>query len=301
MVVWITGITGFVGTWVRRELAAVATVSGCARHAVVGDEDVQQVDVLDESAVLDTLRQIRPDTVIHLAACPQPGDRMLRAVNVQGAAHVARALWQVRPDARLVAASTGYVYGNTESPAQVGSPLSPVGEYARSKVEMEAVLQAESVGRDLVVVRAFNHAGPGQGPSYALPAFVRAVRDTPRGAPVAVGGDLSAVRDVSDVRDLARLLGVLATHPSPPPLLHACSGRQTSMGTVLRLVARLAGLGAHTPLLPGPGRSVLRRCVGTPSAFAVAHAPVRSLEDTVADVLLEAGVSPVGHRRASLT
>ncbi len=126
----------------------------------------------------------------------------------------------LKPFPRVLLASTGYVYGNTERerPAQETDPIGPLwkyGAYADSKMEMENVAKAY---RGLAVTaRAFAHTGPGQTAAFAVPAFARQIARMERGLepPELRVGNLDALRDLMDVRDVVRAYALLMNSDTP--------------------------------------------------------------------------------------
>ena len=270
----ITGATGFVGRHLIAGLPPDVAWVGLARS---GGAQVIAADVLDAAGLRHVMGRVRPDVVVHLAAISQAGADLdhLRRVNVDGAVHVAEATWAEAPRARLIVASTGYVLGETgRAPADERATLAPVGPYASSKAEMEVELGRLAQGRSLHILRPFNHTGPGQAASHAVPAFALKVRDLPLNDFKLQVGDLTAVRDLSDVRDLAELLVWLSRSSEPPPLLYACSGVGRPMGQVLDALLQRAGVVREQVRIDARGRSALRQNVGDPG-LCRARAPLR--------------------------
>ena len=104
--------------------------------------------------------------------------------------------------------SSAEVYGVVtpeQLPLREDTPTEPASPYAASKLAAEAVaLQAwRGFGQPVVVVRPFNHIGPGQSPNFFVPALakriVEARRSGARSLPV---GNLTTRRDFTDVRDV---------------------------------------------------------------------------------------------------
>jgi GDP-4-dehydro-6-deoxy-D-mannose reductase len=253
------------------------------------------VDLLDTAAVCSVVQEVRPDVVLHLAAISQVrghSGAAIRALNVDASVQLADALWQAVPEARLVALSTGYVHGETRVPADEQAALEPVGPYAESKAELERALRAASGGRDLCLVRPFNHTGPGQPTGFAVPAFLESIRAVCEGRADAIRvGDLTATRDLADVRDLADGLAGLCRWTQVPPVLQICSGRGRTMGEVLDLLRQQVGGRAQAVPVQASGRSDLRRCVGNPALAHRLGIRSRPLSDTLADMVAEAGIS----------
>jgi GDP-4-dehydro-6-deoxy-D-mannose reductase len=202
----ITGGRGFVGTWLSEALVE--------RGADVVLVD-RETDVADPEAIGPRVAAAEPDVIFHLAALSHVGDSwaspsaVLR-VNVLGTAEVlaaARAL--PRPPVVLVV-SSAEVYGIVrpeDLPLREDAPVIPSSPYAASKAAAEQVaLQAwRGFGQHVVVVRPFNHIGPGQAPTFAVSALARRIVQAGRtGATELSVGTMSTRRDFTDVRDVVR-------------------------------------------------------------------------------------------------
>jgi GDP-4-dehydro-6-deoxy-D-mannose reductase len=146
----------------------------------------------------------------------------------------------------LVAVSSGEVYGPPASlPVDESAPLRPQNPYAVSKAagDLLAGFYADAHGLRVVRPRAFNHAGPGQPPIYALASFTRQVAagleagDDPIRL---VTGNPDARRDFTDVRDVVRAYRLLA-EAGEPGVFNVCSGRSASPREVLGALAEIAG------------------------------------------------------------
>jgi GDP-4-dehydro-6-deoxy-D-mannose reductase len=88
------------------------------------------------------------------------------------------------------------------------------------------------------VMRAFNHLGPGQSDAFAASNFARQIA----GAEAAGAGelelktgDLSPVRDFTDVRDVVRAY-VLAARSGLAGIFNVCSGKGVGLETVVGLL-----------------------------------------------------------------
>jgi GDP-4-dehydro-6-deoxy-D-mannose reductase len=287
---FITGGSGFVGTWLAEHLRAQ------------GDEVVAvdlEVDVADPSAITPALAAAAPDAVYHLAALTHVGaswesPSAVLSVNVLGTACVlaaARAL--ARPPVVLVV-SSAEVYGVVapgELPLTESSPVAPVSPYAASKAAAEQVaLQAwRGFGQPVIVVRPFNHIGPGQSPTFAVPALASRIAQAQRdGTETLSVGTLSTRRDFTDVRDVVRAYRRLVEAGEPGTTYNVCSGVDVSMEEIAAALLRLAGADLALVTDPALVRPVdVPALRGDPARLAAATGwrSEIALETTLADVL----------------
>jgi GDP-4-dehydro-6-deoxy-D-mannose reductase len=253
----VTGAAGFAGGWLVRELAAAGyTVHASGLEAAVarppeGSAGWRELDVTSTASVRAALDAIRPDAVFHLAGQASVGDSFddpegTWEVNATGTLRIASAL---PPGARLLVVSSAEVYGTVpeaEQPIREDRPLRPANPYAASKAAAEmAALQAAARGAaHVVVARAFNHTGPGQDTRFALPSFAGQLASLGAGGgdPVLRVGNLSARRDLLDVRDVVRAYRLLIERGASGGVYNVASGRARSMSDVLARMVELAGL-----------------------------------------------------------
>ena len=142
-------------------------------------------------------------------------------VNVLGTAEILAAARSLEGSARVLVVSSAEVYGVVtpeQLPLGEDTPTEPASPYAASKLAAEAVaLQAwRGYGQPVVVVRPFNHIGPGQSPNFFVPALakriVEARRSGARSLPV---GTLTTRRDFTDVRDVVAAYRLLIERGVP--------------------------------------------------------------------------------------
>ena len=252
MRILITGATGFVGTHLihhlRRaepEAQIVGTVHGHAPPEAA-DSQVQYVpcDVTANGGaeIRALIRRERPDHLYHLAGAASGAGQDQEAIwraNVEGTRTVMAATAEEMPLGRVLFVSTGYVYGDCDPhrPASEGDPLRPLGLYAESKRDAEPYARAAGA----VLVRAFNHTGPGQATAFVVPAFAAQIAAIERGEqpPEMRVGNLEAWRDFLDVRDVVRAYHLLLTLGEAGEVYNVCRGEAVTMQSLLdQLVAR---------------------------------------------------------------
>jgi GDP-4-dehydro-6-deoxy-D-mannose reductase len=276
----VTGPAGFVGGHFRAELG----------EAFVPYEG----DVLDADALGEAVRGA--DAVVHLAAQSSVAasweDAMASwRVNVDGTVRVLEAVCAERPEARVLFASTCEVYGNAARiPSPEDEPIAPVSPYAASKAAAE--LACLFSGLNVVVARATSHEGPGRDDRFAVGSWTRQIaRLEAEGGGTLRVGDLSAQRDILDVRDVCRAYRLLLDPSAQPGTYNVASGKTVTMSEV---VERLVGL-ARVPVRVERDESRVRpadipRLSGDPAKLRAATGwePEIPLEQTLADTLAAA-------------
>ena len=251
---FVTGASGFVGTWLTRHLEAC------------GDEVYplrDEFDIADEEAVGREAARAAPEVIYHLAGLTHVG-RSWEApaetfrVNALGTLVLLEVARKLVPPPRVILVSSAEVYGIAGGgPLDEDTPLRPVTPYAASKVAAEfAGLQA-FLGRGLEVVRVrpFNHVGPGQGDSFVVAALARRVVEAERaGSDEVRVGDLTPARDFTDVRDVVRAYRLLAELGVGGEVYNVCSGVAVPISTVFAEIVALA----NRPLAPVADSQLMR-------------------------------------------
>lgn len=244
-----TGAAGFIGSRVRRLLAA----RGHLVTAIVREEgqgtvpDVSWVvcDISDPGFA--DLLPGTADAVIHLAqpSGSSPDPAVLSAVNVEST----RLLLDYSHRAgvrQFVLASSGSVYGGSRSPLSERHPRRPLDAYARSKAEAEEVLEQAPSDVGACALRLFAPYGPGQRGRLIADLIER----VSSGRPVTLRGDGHPRLNPIFVDDAAAIF-VQAVENPLPPLLNVAGAEVLSIREMAETIGRVLGV---TPLfeeLPG--------------------------------------------------
>lgn len=261
----VVGSGGFVGPHLTAHLRAEG-------RQVVGMDAVDApgvdmvCDICSPTALDRAIARIAPRRVFHLAAQSSP--RRAREdpgetyrVNVGGTLNLLTALRRRAPGCRVLFTSTSTVYGHVPPeavPLKEERRTYPPGPYEASKRLGERL--CEALGDDgtiqVVVVRPFNHTGPGQSPHFVVPALARRVASVARGEeqPRIRAGNLHPRRDFCDVRDVVRAYRSILDRAQPGALINVCSGRARSIGSLIDDLLRLAGVEAEVEVDPDMAR-----------------------------------------------
>jgi GDP-4-dehydro-6-deoxy-D-mannose reductase len=236
----VTGAGGFVGMFLVPALKNAGwTVESWGRSGPDG------VDVRDAAVVRARLAAARPSAIVHLAGVTHlpkvledPDAALL--VNVGGAANVLDAARRETPAARVLVVSSCAVYGAPKPenlPLDEDAPLLAEHPYGVQKIAVECLADRarEDFGLDVVVVRPFNHLGPGQEPRFAASWFASQIARIEAGLadPVLRVGNLEPKRDMLDVRDVVRAYVSLLRPGAPRGIFNVARGESTRIGWVL--------------------------------------------------------------------
>jgi GDP-4-dehydro-6-deoxy-D-mannose reductase len=303
----VTGAAGFVGRHLTRQLlsdghevAALVHPSDLSAKSLPLGVSTYPVDILDDGAVDDLLRDVTPGAIVHLAAFSNPEGSLKRAnetlmTNIIGTENLLAAALDSGRFPLVLLVGSSQQYGRVEPSEQpiredrVQEPLTP---YAVSKASQELLGKRYFLSEKLPVylTRSFNHTGPGQAEGYVCSSFARQVVEAEKGLkePFIGVGNLEAQRDFTDVRDVARAYRAILESGQPGRPYNVCSATAVSIREILETLIDLSGAEVEVrveedryhaldaPLLVGD-HSRLREDTG--------WAPERSLRQTLSDLL----------------
>lgn len=261
MRVLITGITGFAGSHLAELLLAEqpeVEIFGTYRWRSRMDNiehlgkrvELVECELRDASSVRHTLAKSRPDAIFHLAAqsfvpssWTAPGDTVLS--NLAGQINLFEGILAEKLDPVVQIACSSEQYGLVhpdETPIKETNPLRPLSPYAVSKVGQDflAYQYFQSYGLKVIRTRGFNHTGPRRGDVFVTSNFARQVARIELGLaePVIRVGNLDAVRDFTDVRDMVRAYWLAIQRGKPGEVYNIATGNGITIRELLdRLIA----------------------------------------------------------------
>lgn len=309
MKVLVTGIAGFVGghmtEFLRSEHPSVEVFGIVKPHGSAGVElpgrvAVIEADLEDSAAVDAALDLVHPDRIVHLAAQSSPQASWddpagtLR-VNILGLLNLLEAVRRRALSPRILVVGSAEEYGMVDArdlPVDEDTPLRPATPYAVSKVAQGylALQYALAFRMGIIRTRTFHHTGPGRGEAFAESSFARQIAEieTGRRPPILAVGNLEAVRDFSDVRDVVRAYWRLLESGNAGDVYNVCSGKGIRIRDLLQALIAAAGVDVEVRVDPDRLRpSDIPALVGDPTKLkeATGWTPGVPLERTLGDLL----------------
>jgi GDP-4-dehydro-6-deoxy-D-mannose reductase len=199
--------------------------------------------------VAKRVAELEPDAIVHLAALSSVAaswrepDLTFR-VNFVGSRSILQAAASAA-GVRVLWIGSADEYGSAEPgspPFTEASPLRPSSPYARSKADADRLgATYADAGLDLVRVRPFNHAGPGQAPDFVLASFAKQVAEIEGGRrePLLRVGNLESVRDFLDIQDVIEAYMRLLDRSVPAGVYNVASGIGARVGDHLEALIAL--------------------------------------------------------------
>jgi GDP-4-dehydro-6-deoxy-D-mannose reductase len=309
--VLITGITGFAGSHLaeyflreRRGTEVFGTYRWRSRREnIEGIESrirLVECDLSDAVAVRHVLETSRPDAIFHLAAqsfVPASWVAPLQTLhdNVAGQANLFEGIRSLGLDPAIQIACSSEEYGLVlpdEVPIKETNPLRPLSPYAVSKVTQDflAYQYFMSYGIRAVRTRGFNHTGPRRGEVFVTSNFAKQVASIEAGIqePVIRVGNLDAVRDFTDVRDMVRGYVLAAEKGKPGEVYNLASGNAITIRAMLDKLVAMARVEVRVETDPARLRpSDVEVLIGDASKFRAdtGWEPVIPFDRTLADLL----------------
>ena len=279
----VTGLAGFTGHYVARELEALGyEVVGLGQGGALDGRHLS-VDLRDARRLGELVAEIQPQVVVHLAAVAfvAHGDVSdIYSSNIVGTRNLLAALAACKRRAeKVLLASSANVYGNAEVPVLDEScAVQPENDYAVSKCAMELMSRHWRDDLPIVVSRPFNYTGVGQSLSFLLPKLVDHFA---RRLPQVELGNIDVYRDFSDVRTVANAYARLLGAGESGEVYNVCSGVSYSIQDILLMLAELAGYSIDVHVNPAFVRAnEVKRLAGSNRKLAATigelkHIPLR--------------------------
>jgi UDP-glucose 4-epimerase len=217
----ITGGCGFIGSALCREFGSghgevfvVDDLSyGSRKFVDIDDAHFFRHDILDRDAMMRVFREVRPQTVLHLAAihfiphCNQYPYQSAN-INLMGTMNVLDASKAAGSVGKLLFASTAAVYPIADGAIPETHPVGPLDVYGMSKLVGERLCHGFHLETAIptVVCRFFNAFGPNETNPHLIPEVQKQVLSGLRTIRL---GNLDPKRDFIHTYDMAAAMRAL--------------------------------------------------------------------------------------------
>lgn len=262
MKVLITGVTGFVGSWLVDYLLPMPgmQIFGIKRWRSRTENikhfekkiKMYECDLKDSTSVRDAIEAIKPDRIFHLAAQSfvptswnAPSETL--DINILGEVNIFEAVKKIGIDPVIHIAGSSEEYGLVlpgETPIKETNPLRPLSPYAVSKVAQDMLAYQYYMNYKIrtVITRAFNHTGPRRPPNFVCSDFAWQVVQIEKGnqPPVINVGNLDSIRDFTDVRDIVKAYWLALEKGKSGEVYNLASGEGQKIKDILETLIKFA-------------------------------------------------------------
>lgn len=274
----IIGGAGFVGAYLVRhlinDLNQEATVTKMLNEELAIDGvnyaslEVKNLNILNKEEIVDLVKEIRPDYIYHLAAQSSvsvswKNPSLTIDVNIKGGVNVLDAIRELDYSPRILLIGSGEEYGHIlqiETPIKEDTLTRPGNIYAATKacLNMLGKIYADAYDLDIMMVRAFNHIGPNQLPIFVVADFCKQVAEIEKGIkePVLKVGNLSAMRDFTDVRDVVKAYALLMKNGVKGQTYNVGSGKAIAISDILDMIISKSSVDIQVEVDPSKLRPV---------------------------------------------
>jgi UDP-glucose 4-epimerase len=210
----ITGGAGFIGSalvkrfQVEHEVFVYDNLSYGSRNFIsIDDDHFIEADILDGMVLENSLMEIKPDWVIHLAAIhfiPDCNQRPFESskINIQGTKNLLDAVKKVGDVQKIFFASTAAVYPISDHAVSEDDEVNPLDIYGLSKITGEYLCQGFAIdtGIPTIIGRFFNAFGPNETNPHLIPEIEKQLKSGLRTIRL---GNLEPKRDFVHTYDMA--------------------------------------------------------------------------------------------------
>jgi len=304
----ITGASGFVGIHLTTYLLKNKNYQIFGTH-FGGSENINKLlkknhliplNLLKSTDTKNVIQKIKPDWIIHLAALSSASDsfknpQQTLTNNTVAQLNLLDALVGLKLKPKILVIGSAEEYGivkKSESPVKETNPLRPLSPYAVSKITQDYLgLQYYMTYKiPIIRLRPFNHVGEGQRPQFVLPAFSKQIAEIEAGIKdyMMVVGDLSPIRDFTDVQDICIAYELALKHCQPGEVYNIGTGRPTPVKQLLNILLSLTTTKVKIKKDPSKFRPAdVKILVADASKFkkTTGWKPTIALEETVKRVL----------------
>ncbi|MDD3519871.1 MAG: GDP-mannose 4,6-dehydratase [Actinomycetota bacterium] len=260
MKILITGINGFVGTYLANhilkiddscEITGIDIRTGNFFDKFKGDKKrvrLFDIDLIDKNRIEKLIKSLLPDQIYHLAAQASVSSSWKDPVdtfknNVFGGINLLESVRQYNDKCAFLSVCTAEEYGiskNLSAAISEESRIYPTNPYAISKAALDFFSTTYYLAYKIPVFvsRSFNHIGPGQSDNFVCSDFAKQIAQIEKclRKPEISVGNLNAYRDFLDVRDVVNAYYHIMNKGKSGEVYNICSGEKTKISDLLKIL-----------------------------------------------------------------
>ncbi|MGD0275002.1 MAG: GDP-mannose 4,6-dehydratase [Syntrophales bacterium] len=258
----ITGFSGFVGQYF------VEYLESNEKNCLVKGLDIQnpdfrfdhyknvkisfeKIDLLSKDNVEYIIYEFQPNFILHLASYSSVAFSWKEPVqsfqnNTNIFLNLIDAVRKLNIDTRVLSIGSSEEYGNVNDedlPLKEDHKLNPVSPYAIARLSQEYLsgVYMDGYGMDIVLTRSFNHMGPMQKTVFVVSSLAKQlveIKKSGKNKGDVVTGNVSIVRDFTDVRDVVHAYYLLLKEGKKGHIYNVCSGIGLSIKDLIDIIAK---------------------------------------------------------------
>jgi GDP-4-dehydro-6-deoxy-D-mannose reductase len=253
--VLVTGASGFVGTHFINSYADDYKILALWNSTpITGTKALSlKCDLTKVDEVKQLLTKTTPDVILHLAGKAKTHNEEFNQLmndNVVITRDLLNIVAELKEktnyNPKIIIISSAEVYGNTPNPKSVteDAPFFPLTEYGLSKIlaDRMAYWFAQVKKLNVIILRSFNHTGPGQKLGFFVSDMASQIVKIEKGLQTELEvGNLSSTRDLLDVRDVIKAYKLaIDKNLESGEVFNVCSGKGLTMEHILKRLCNLS-------------------------------------------------------------
>ncbi len=212
--------------------------------------DFEKIDLLSVNEIERVICDFKPNFILHLASYSSVAFSWKAPIisfnnNTNIFLNILEAVRKLNLDTRILSVGSSEEYGRIREenlPLTEDTPLNPTSPYAVARVSQELLskVYVNGYGLDIVLTRSFNHIGPMQKDIFVMGSFAKQlvmIKKSNCSDGKLITGDISIIRDFSDVRDVVLAYYLLLHSGKQGEIYNVCSGEGISLREVISIMA----------------------------------------------------------------